>query len=224
MKTGRLGGVSDRSWPSFRPVRPESLPRARSSPASRVHVPGSFTARSCPTVTGGLDGELARLQDQGTGGMALLQRRPPALDPAVPRLSRRSPRVRYEPGAAVARQGLKAAGPATGRVSGSAWCLASYGQSMRCVRDSALVARRSCMSGAQAARRALRALETALKVLTRGEPRRDMSRDSEPSRRAEKEADIGAGRHGTGTAPGGDTGLRPKGPPLVRSQTSELRR
>ena len=33
---------------------------------------GTFTVRGCPTVTAGLDGELARLQDQGTGGMAPL--------------------------------------------------------------------------------------------------------------------------------------------------------
>jgi hypothetical protein len=63
----RLGGA--RSWPSLRPVPLESLARARSSPSSRVHVPGPFTVRGCPAVTGGLDGELARLQDRGTGGM-----------------------------------------------------------------------------------------------------------------------------------------------------------
>ena len=50
----------------------ESLPRARSSPALRVHVPGNFTVRGRPAVTDGLDGELARLHDQGTGGMAPL--------------------------------------------------------------------------------------------------------------------------------------------------------
>jgi hypothetical protein len=33
-------------------------------PAARVHVPGTFTARSCPVATDGLDGELARLQDR----------------------------------------------------------------------------------------------------------------------------------------------------------------
>jgi hypothetical protein len=68
----RRGGA--RSWPSLRPVPPDFLPRARSSPSSRVHVPGTFTIRGCPPVTDGLDGELARLQDRGTGGMALLQR------------------------------------------------------------------------------------------------------------------------------------------------------
>jgi hypothetical protein len=60
------------SWPSFRLVPLESLPRARSSPFSRVRVPGSLTVRGCPAATDGLDGELARLQDQGTGGMAPL--------------------------------------------------------------------------------------------------------------------------------------------------------
>jgi hypothetical protein len=52
---------------------PESLSRARSSPASCVHVPSSSTGCRCPAVIGGLDGELARLKDQGTGGVALLQ-------------------------------------------------------------------------------------------------------------------------------------------------------
>ena len=52
-----------RSWPSRRLVPPDSLPWAPSSPASRVHVPGTFTVRGCPAVTDGLDGELARLQD-----------------------------------------------------------------------------------------------------------------------------------------------------------------
>jgi hypothetical protein len=109
---------------------PDSLSRARSSPSSRVHVPGSSTVRGCPTVTDGLDGELARLQDQGTGGMALLQRRANTR-PAALRPSRRSLRVGRELGAAVARQGLRAAGPATGSVPGSAGWPASYGQSMR---------------------------------------------------------------------------------------------
>lgn len=49
---------------------PDSLPRAPSRPSSRVHVPGSSTVRGCPAGTDGLDGELARLQDRGTGGMA----------------------------------------------------------------------------------------------------------------------------------------------------------
>jgi hypothetical protein len=35
-------------------------------------VPGTLTVRGCPAAKDGLDGELARLQDQGTGGMAPL--------------------------------------------------------------------------------------------------------------------------------------------------------
>ena len=42
--------------------------------------PATLTVCGCPAATDGLDGELARLQDRGTGGMALLQRRAPALD------------------------------------------------------------------------------------------------------------------------------------------------
>ncbi len=60
------------AWPSLRPVPPDSLSRAGSSESSRVHVPGSSTVRGCPAVTGGLDRELARLQDRGTGGLAPL--------------------------------------------------------------------------------------------------------------------------------------------------------
>ena len=40
------------------------------------------------------------------------------VEPAVLRPSRRIPRVRREPGAAVARQGLRAAGPMTANVPG----------------------------------------------------------------------------------------------------------
>ena len=129
-------------------------------------MPGSCTVRGCPAVTDGLDGELARLQDQGTGGMAPLAKPRASTGPAAPRPFRRLPRVRREPDAAVARQGLRAAGPATGSVSGPAGCPASYRQSMRRIRDSALGARRFCMVGGQSARRALRALETVEKVLT----------------------------------------------------------
>jgi hypothetical protein len=35
-------------------------------------VLGTFTVPGCPAATDGLDGELARLQDRGTGGMAPL--------------------------------------------------------------------------------------------------------------------------------------------------------
>jgi hypothetical protein len=79
------GGGYRLGWSSVLAILPicqrptESLPRARSSPGSRVHVPGTFTVRGCPTVTDGLDGELARLQDRGTGGMA-----PFATPPANP--------------------------------------------------------------------------------------------------------------------------------------------
>ena len=39
-------------------------------PASRVRMPGTLTVRDSPALTAWLDCELARLQDQGTGGMA----------------------------------------------------------------------------------------------------------------------------------------------------------
>ena len=39
-------------------------------------MPCTLTDRGCPTVTDGLDGELARLQDRGTGGMAPLAKSP----------------------------------------------------------------------------------------------------------------------------------------------------
>jgi len=47
----------------FLPIKPR---------ITHVHVPGTFTVCGCPIVTDGLDDELARLQDQGTGGMAPL--------------------------------------------------------------------------------------------------------------------------------------------------------
>ena len=74
----------------------------------------ALPAAIAPAARDGLDGELARLQDQSTGGMARLQPRAPALGFAALCPCGRSPRVRREPGAAVARQGLRAAGPATG--------------------------------------------------------------------------------------------------------------
>src|SRR5206468_6678621 len=40
--------------------------------ASRVHVPGTSAVHGFPAVTDELDGELARLQDRSTGGMAPL--------------------------------------------------------------------------------------------------------------------------------------------------------
>ena len=86
----------------------------------RVYVcQAASTVRGCPAVTDGLDGELARLQDQGTGGMAPLATPRISAGLAALRPSGRSPRVRREPGAAVARQGLRAAGPAAGSVPGS---------------------------------------------------------------------------------------------------------
>ena len=60
------------AWTSDLCLLMRSLSRARSSPYSRVRALGSCTVRGCPAVTGGLDGELARLQDQSTGGMAPL--------------------------------------------------------------------------------------------------------------------------------------------------------
>jgi hypothetical protein len=72
-------------------------------------------------------------------------------------LSRRSPRVRREPGAAAARQGLRAAGPATGSVPG----VRRVATLLRTV-DAPRLGQRSrrvlYMCG-RAARRALRALE-----------------------------------------------------------------
>ncbi len=68
--------VSARSWPSLRPVPPDSLPRAQSSPASDVRV-GTFTVRGCPAATDGFDGELARLHDRAPEGWHLLQSRAP---------------------------------------------------------------------------------------------------------------------------------------------------
>ncbi len=111
-----------------------------------------------------LDGELAGLRDRGTGGMAPL---------AAPR-ARHWPHgavsvwrllgVRCASAAAVARQGLRAAGSAPWRASGSRRYLSWYGQSLRCARPSATPARRFCMRGAQAARRAPRALEAVEKL------------------------------------------------------------
>ncbi len=154
----RAGAALGPGHPSDRcPLNPC---QGRGQARLRVYMcQAASTVRGCPAVTDGLDGELARLQDQGTGGMAPLATPRASAGPAALRPSRRSPRVRREPGAAVARQGLRAAGPATGSVPGSARCPASYGQSMRRVRDSALVAWRFCMSGGQPARRAPRALE-----------------------------------------------------------------
>lgn len=49
----------------------EFLPRARSSSDSHVPVPGGFTVRGWSAGTDGLDGEPAKFQDPGAGGMAL---------------------------------------------------------------------------------------------------------------------------------------------------------
>jgi hypothetical protein len=62
----------------------ESSPGARSSPASRIPVPGTLTVRGCPAATDGLDNELARLQDRGTGGMAPLAIPPVSAGSTVP--------------------------------------------------------------------------------------------------------------------------------------------
>jgi hypothetical protein len=77
------------------------------------------TVRGCPAVTDGLDGELEWLQDRGTGGMAPLATPHTTAGLAALRPSRTSLGIRCELGAAVARQGLRAAGGATGSVSGS---------------------------------------------------------------------------------------------------------
>ena len=63
-------------------------------------------------VIDGLDGELARLEYQDTKGWPLLQRRGLTRGLRRCRPWERPPRVRREPGAAVARQGLRAADPA----------------------------------------------------------------------------------------------------------------
>jgi hypothetical protein len=82
-KVGRAYGLrpgghgSDLAIP---PVRCPLTPcQGRGQVRLRVYVcQAASTFRGCPAVTDGLDGELARLQDQGTGGMApLLQRRAP---------------------------------------------------------------------------------------------------------------------------------------------------
>ena len=162
---------SARSWPSFRLVPPESLSRARSSLSSRVHVPGSSTVRGCPAVTDGLDGELARLQDRGTGGMASLAT--PRASAGLRRCVRLAAlRVGREPGAAVARQGLRAAGPAAGSVPGSAK-VPSQLRTVDAPRRAVLSSRGALACAAANPRGALRApLKPLEKVLTRQWPSR----------------------------------------------------
>jgi hypothetical protein len=154
-----------RSWPSLQLVPSESLPRGRSSPASCVHLPGSSTVCGWPAVTDGLDGELARLQDQGTGGMApLATPRQRWTCGAVPVLA-----VTSGPTRAGRRRGP--AGPKSGRPGDrerarvrrvpSQLRIVVAPRSGQCSH-----AWRFCMSGGQSMRRAPRALEDVLKVLT----------------------------------------------------------
>jgi hypothetical protein len=57
----------------FTSTKLQAKPRLTPTRSFRdVHVPGTFTVGGHPSVTAGLDGELARLQDQGIGGMAPL--------------------------------------------------------------------------------------------------------------------------------------------------------
>lgn len=62
---------------------PDSLLRAV-KPSWHVHVPSTVTVCGCPVVAGGLDGELARLQDQGTEDMAPLAVSPARAGSLVP--------------------------------------------------------------------------------------------------------------------------------------------
>jgi hypothetical protein len=73
---------------------------------------------STRAVTDGLDGKLARLQDQGTGGMAPLATSRGSTGLAALCSCGQSPRLRREPGAAVARQGLRAAARRPGACQG----------------------------------------------------------------------------------------------------------
>jgi hypothetical protein len=68
----------------------------------------------------GLTADLQGFRIRAPQGWPLVQRRAPVLERAGPHPYRRPLRVRREPGAAVARQGLRAAGPAAGSVPGSA--------------------------------------------------------------------------------------------------------
>ena len=56
------------------------MPRTRSSPASRVHVPGTFTDRGCPRSQMGLMANFQGFRIEAPEGWPLLQRRPPVLD------------------------------------------------------------------------------------------------------------------------------------------------
>jgi len=167
-KTCRLPlllAVGARSWPSFRLV-PLNPCQGRGQARLRVYLyqaipPSAVVLRLQTGLTANLQGFRIRAPE----GWPLLQRRA-STEPMAPRRSSGSLRVRREPGAAVARQGLRAAGPATASVSGSVKCPVGYGRTViRRIRDSALVARRFCMVGASP-RRARRALEDVKKVLT----------------------------------------------------------
>ena len=72
--------VGARSWPSFRLVPTESLPRARSSPASRVHVPGTLPFAVVLRSQTGLTANLQGFRIGTPEGWPLLQRRARALD------------------------------------------------------------------------------------------------------------------------------------------------
>jgi hypothetical protein len=162
------GGLrpSNRSWPSLRPVPSDSLSRARSSPSWCVRVTGNSTVRGCPAITGRLDGEPARLQDQGTEGMAPVAMSRASAGPAVLRPSRRSLRVGREPGAAVARPGPKSGRPATASVQGP--------QGSQPVTDSRCAApgpvHATCLAFARAAASSHGALRAPLKTYRKFSP------------------------------------------------------
>src|SRR6266568_488540 len=69
-----------RTCPSLRPVPPESLPRARSSPFSRVHVPGTLRSVVVLQPQTGLTANLQGFRTGAPEGWPLLQCRGPALD------------------------------------------------------------------------------------------------------------------------------------------------
>ena len=124
--------------------------------------PSAVTPRQQTGLTANLQGFRIRAPE----GWPLFQRRVLVLACGTASM-RSAPRIRREPGAAVARPGPKATGRATGSVPGSGRGPACYGEPIRRARDSGLVVRRFCMCGGQPARRALRALEYVVQeVLT----------------------------------------------------------
>ena len=142
-------GARAQIWPSFRlvplnPCRGRGQARLRVS-ICRAAVPFAVPLQSQTCLTVNLQGFRIRAPE----GWPLCNAALALGSWRCVRLGR-LPRVLREPGAAVARQGLRAAGPATGSVPGSARCPASNGQSMRRAWDSALGAWRFRMCGGPA--------------------------------------------------------------------------